>query len=313
MSYIPTKPNKIGLIQLKDIDLHEILPFIDWVFFFMAWRMSGKYEGIETVHDCLSCKMSWLNQFPEADRPKAEEALKLFKDAQEMLRQMVDERIVSVHASVGIFPGYAIDDDIYIEKEGNSIRLPMLRQQHAATDGFCYSLADFVAPKNDYVGAFATTIQGVEAFAESFEKDDDVYHSILAKTLSDRLAEAAAEWIHYKVRREYWGYAPEENLSIKEMLKTQYSGIRPAVGYPSLPDQSIIFELEQLLKFNEIGIQLTENGAMFPNASVCGLYFAHPKSKYFMIGKIDELQFLDYARRCGKSPEVLRKWLAANI
>ena len=313
MSHIPVKPNKPGLIQLKNIDLQEIVPFIDWVFFFMAWRMSGKYDGIESVHDCESCKKSWLYQFPISDRPKAEEALKLFKDAREMLRQMLDEKIVSVHASFGIFPAYAIDDDICIENEGKTITLPMLRQQHAATDGFCYSLADFVAPKNDYVGAFATTIQGVEAFAESFEKDDDVYHSILAKTLSDRLAEAAAEWIHYKVRREYWAYAADENLSIKEMLKTQYSGIRPAVGYPSLPDQSIIFELEPLLKFKEIGIELTENGAMFPNASVSGLYFAHPKSKYFMIGKIDENQFADYARRCGKSTDLLRKWMAANL
>ena len=193
MSHIPVKPNKPGLIQLKNIDLQEIVPFIDWVFFFMAWRMSGKYDGIESVHDCESCKKSWLYQFPISDRPKAEEALKLFKDAREMLWQMLDEKIVSVHASFGIFPAYAIDDDICIENEGKTITLPMLRQQHAATDGFCYSLADFVAPKNDYVGAFATTIQGVEAFAESFEKDDDVYHSILVKTLSDRLAEAAAE------------------------------------------------------------------------------------------------------------------------
>jgi cobalamin-dependent methionine synthase I len=313
MSYTPFKPNTLGLIQQTDIDLREIVPFIDWVFFFMAWRMGGKYEGIETVHDCLSCKMSWLKQFPEADRPKAEEALKLFKDAQEMLRQMLDEKIVTVNASFGVFHGYALDDDIFIEADEKTITLPMLRQQHEATDGFCYSLADFVAPENDYVGAFATTIQGVEAFAETFEKEDDVYRSILAKTLSDRLAEAAAEWIHYKVRREYWGYAADENLSIKEMLKTQYSGIRPAVGYPSLPDQSIIFELDPLLKFNEIGIQLTENGAMFPNASVCGLYFAHPKSKYFMIGKIDEAQFLDYSKRCDKDPEVLRKWMAANL
>lgn len=313
MNYIPAKPNQLGLIQLQDIDLQEIVPYIDWVFFFMAWRISGKYDGIETVHDCLSCKKSWLQQFPVTDRPKAEEALKLFNDAREMLRQMLESKIVSIHASFGIFQAYALDDDIFLENEGRTITLPMLRQQHASTDGFCYSLADFVATQNDYVGAFATTIQGVEAYAETFDKDDDVYHSILAKTLSDRLAEAAAEWIHFKVRREYWGYAPDENLSIKEILKTQYSGIRPAVGYPSLPDQSIIFELESLLKFNEIGIQLTENGAMFPNASVCGLYFAHPQSKYFMIGKIDEHQFQDYARRCGKSPDMLRKWMAANL
>jgi len=313
MKYIPTKPNVLGLVQLTNIDLNKIVPYIDWVFFFMAWRMPGRFDGIETVHDCLSCKMSWLQQFPVADRPKAEEALKLYKDAQEMLREMLDKKIVSVNASFGIFPSYAVDDDIFIENNGKTTKLPMLRQQHAATDGFCYSLADFIAPENDFIGLFATTIQGVEPYAETFEKEDDVYRSILAKTLSDRLAEAAAEWVHTEVRQKYWGYAADENLTIKEMLKTQYSGIRPAVGYPSLPDQSIIFNLEPLLKFNEIGIQLTENGAMFPNASVCGLYFAHPKSKYFMVGKIDENQFLDYARRCGKSPDILRKWMAANI
>lgn len=313
MKYIPKQPNTKGLIQLVDIDLHEIVSFIDWVFFFMAWRLPGRFEGIETVHDCLSCKMSWLQQFPASDREKADEAYKLFKDAQEMLRHLLDEKIVKVNASFGIFDGYATDDDIFIEDNAQTIKLPMLRQQHEAADGFCYSLADFVAPQNDYVGAFATTVTGVEAYAEAFEKDDDVYRSILAKTLSDRIAEAAAEWIHWKVRKEYWGYAADEDLSIKDVLKTKYSGIRPAVGYPSLPDQSIIFELEPLLKFNDIGITLTENGAMFPNASVCGLYFAHPKSKYFMVGKVDELQFVDYAKRCGKSPDVLRKWMAANL
>ncbi len=313
MSYMPVKPTTLGLIQLTDIDLREIVPFIDWTFFFLAWRMSGKYEGIETVHDCLSCKVSWLQNFTEADRRKAEEALKLFKDAQEMLRRFLDEKILKINASFGIFPGFAKDDDIYIQDNNNTIVVPTLRQQHPSTDGFCYSLADFVAEENDYIGAFATTVAGVEAFAATFDKEDDVYDSILVKTLSDRLAEAAAEWLHWKVRKEYWGYAPDENLSIKEMLKTQYSGIRPAVGYPSLPDQSIIFGLEPLLKFDEIGIQLTENGAMFPNASVCGLYFAHPQSKYFMIGKIDENQFADYARRSGKTTEVLHKWMAANL
>jgi len=313
MSYIPKVPNVIGLNQLKDINLREIVPFIDWVFFFMAWRISGKYDGIETVCDCESCRVGWLQKFPETDRPKAEEALKLYKDAQEMLRIFLDKKTININASFGIFPAYSIDDDIYIQNDEKSVIIPTLRQQHASADGFCYSLADFIAPEKDYIGAFATSVQGVEAYAESFEKDDDMYHAILAKTLSDRLAEAAAEWLHFKVRREYWGYAENEKLTVKEMLKTQYSGIRPAIGYPSLPDQSIIFRLETILKFNEIGINLTENGAMFPNASVCGLYFAHPQSKYFMIGKIDEKQLANYAQRCGKKPKAIKKWLAANI
>ncbi len=313
MSYIPAKPATLGLIQLRDIDLSEIIPFIDWTFFFLAWRLTGKFEGIETVHDCLSCKVTWLQQFPEADRPKAEEALKLHKDAQEMLRRFKDEKILTLNASFGIYPGYARDEDIYIQDHDATVVVPTLRQQHPSTDGFCYSLADFVAPENDYVGVFATTIQGVEDFAAIFEKDDNMYDSILVKTLSDRLAEATAEWLHTEVRKKYWGYAADEDLTVKEMLQTKYRGIRPAVGYPSLPDQSIIFTLDPLLKFKDIGIMLTENGAMFPNASVCGLYFAHPRSKYFMIGKIDEHQFVDYARRRGKNPEDLRKWLASNL
>ncbi len=313
MSYIPAKPNQLGLIHLTDIDLKEIVVYVDWVFFFMAWRMSGKYEGIEQVHDCPSCKMSWLQTLPEKEKPKGEEALKLYIDAREMLRDMLENNIVSVNASFGVFKAHSEEDDIFVEHDGKTTVLPMLRQQHPSTDGYCYSLADFIAPKDDYLGFFATTIKGVEEYAESFEKEDDVYRSILVKTLSDRLAEAAAEWVHTEVRRKYWGYAADENLTIKEMLKTQYSGIRPAVGYPSLPDQSIIFDLDPILNFGEVGIELTENGAMFPNASVCGLYFAHPQSKYFMIGKVDEEQFEDYSKRCKKDPAVLRKWMAANL
>jgi 5-methyltetrahydrofolate--homocysteine methyltransferase len=313
MSYIPVKPVTLGIIQLTDIDLGEIVTYIDWTFFFMAWRMSGRYEGIETVHDCESCKMTWLQQFPETDRSKAEEALKLFKDAQAMLRRFKDEKVVHINASFGMFPGYAKNDDIYIVDKDKTVVIPTLRQQHPSTDGFCYSLADFLASQNDYVGVFATTIQGVEDFAATFEKDDNMYDSILVKTLSDRLAEATAEWLHTQVRKKYWGYAPDEDLSVKDMLKTQYKGIRPAVGYPSLPDQSIIFTLDPLIRFNDIGITLTENGAMFPNASVCGLYFAHPQSKYFMIGKVDEEQFTGYAARRGMKPEVLRKWMASNL
>jgi len=313
MTYIPQKPATLGIIQLTDIDLREIVPFIDWTFFFLAWRISGRYDGIETVDDCQSCKMSWLQQFPEADRPKAEEALRLYKDAQGMLRRFKNENILKVNASVGLFKAFAREDDICIHYKDTIIVVPTFRQQHPSTDGFCYSLADFLASENDYVGTFATTIQGVEEFASTFEKEDNMYDSILVKTLSDRLAEATAEWLHAEVRKKYWGYAVGENLTVKEMLKTQYKGIRPAVGYPSLPDQSIIFTLEPLIKFNEIGIKLTENGAMFPNASVCGLYFAHPQSKYFMIGKIDENQLNDYARRRNMKPVEISKWLASNI
>lgn len=306
-------PKQPGVTRFTDINLREIVPYIHWTFFFMAWRLNGKYEGIETACDCSACKAGWLQKFAFEERPKAEEALKLYKDAQEMLRRFLDEKIVTINAMVGIFPAYAEEDDIIVDFDGQKITVPTLRQQLPSNDGFCYALSDFIKPQDDYVGVFANTVLGVEAFAETFEKDDDMYHSILIKTLSDRLAEATAEWLHYKVRTEIWGYAPNEKLDVNEFFKTHYLGIRPAVGYPSLPDQSIIFTLDKLIKFEDMGIMLTENGAMFPNASVSGLMFDHPKSKYFNIGKIDENQFQDYARRCGKSPEVLRKWLASNL
>jgi 5-methyltetrahydrofolate--homocysteine methyltransferase len=313
MSYTPSQPNTLGLIQLKDIDLKELITYIDWTFFFMAWRLTGKFEGIATAAHCDGCKVTWLQKFNLDDRPKAEEALKLYKDATDMLRTFLDENVLTINASFGMFHAFAKDDDIHILDNDQTIVIPTLRQQHHSTDGFCYALADFVAPSNDYVGAFVTTVIGGEAFADKFEKEEDIYRSILVKTLCDRIAEAVAEWLHFKVRKEYWGYAADENLSISDMLKTRFSGIRPAVGYPSLPDQSIIFSLIPLLQFDSIGIELTENGAMYPNASVCGLYFAHPQSKYFMVGKIDQVQLESYAKRRGKTPQEIRKWMAANL
>lgn len=306
-------PNNPGITRFNDINLREIVPFIHWTFFFMAWRLNGKYDDIQTVCDCGSCKVGWLQKFTEAERPKAEEALKLYKDAQEMLRRFLDEKIVTVNAVVGIFPAYSVDDDIIAEADNHKITIPTLRQQIPSSDGFCYALSDFIKPENDYIGVFANTVLGVEAFAQTYEKEDDMYNAILIKTLSDRLAEATAEWLHYKVRTKIWGYTPNEPLKVNELFKTHYQGIRPAVGYPSLPDQSIIFTLDELINFKELGIMLTENGAMFPNASVSGLMFDHPKSKYFNIGKIDENQFVDYCKRSGKSPEILRKWLASNL
>jgi cobalamin-dependent methionine synthase I len=306
-------PTQSGSTRFIDINLHEIVPFIHWTFFFMAWRLNGKYDDIHSVCDCSSCKVGWLQKFSIAERAKAEEALKLYKDAQEMLRRFLDEKLISINAVVAIYPAYSVDDNIIVQLADQSIKLPMLRQQVPSSDGFCYALSDFLKSSDDYVGVFANTVLGVEAFADTFEKDDDMYHSILVKTLSDRLAEATAEWLHFKVRTEIWGYAPSEKLNVNELFKTHYQGIRPAVGYPSLPDQSIIFELDKIIHFSEMGIKLTENGAMFPNASVSGLIFDHPKSKYFNVGRIDEAQFVDYARRCGKNPDMLRKWLASNF
>lgn len=306
-------PNQHGLKQLINIPLDEIVPFIHWTFFFKAWKLSGKYDGIETVCDCTSCGTSWLQRFSTNEKEEAQEAVKLFKDAQEMLRTFRDESIISVNAAVGIYPANAEGDDIVIHDSDKTIRLATLRQQAPSRDGYCYALADFVHPKEDYIGVFATTIAGGEEYAAIFEKDEDIYTSMLIKTIADRLAEATAEWLHWKVRTDYWGYVPNESMPVEEMFKVHYQGIRPAVGYPSLPDQSVIFDIDPLIRFSEIGITLTENGAMYPNASVCGLYFAHPRSFYFGIGKIDEQQVTDYEQRRGKQPGELRKWLAANL
>lgn len=313
MTYTPVKPNQLGIFYLYNIDLKEIVEFIDWRFYFLAWKLSGRYAGVEKVHNCRACQAEWIMGFDENDRPKAKEALKLFRDTQEVLRDVIESNQLKINAVCSILPAHSENDNLVIETEAGKIILPTLRQQKPSADGFCYSLSDFLAEENDFLGAFANTVLGAEEMAKEFDKENDVYKSVLIKTLADRFAEATAEWLHRKVRTEFWGYAPDENLTVEEMLKTRYKGIRPAVGYPSLPDQSIIFEMDKILNFNKIGVSLTEHGAMFPNASVSGLYFAHPKSRYFMVGKIDDEQLNDYARRKGKTVDEIKKWISANI
>jgi len=307
------KPNALGISRLLDINHSEIIPFINWAFFFHAWKMAGKYDGIETICDYSSCKMAWLQRFPKNERNKAKEALKLYRNAQEILLWFSKEKTIRINAVFGLFPAHSTGNDVIIHSVGKKITIPTLRQQHLSNDGYCYSLADFLDTKNDYIGIFANTVLGAEEISKKFEQENDFYRAILVKTLADRLVEAASEWLHFQVRKKYWGYNSDEQPDTRLILKKQYPGIRPAVGYPSLPDQSVIFDLKSALKFEEIGINTTENGAMFPNSSMCGLYFSHPKSKYFMIGKIDENQLADYARRRGKTPDEMKKWLAFNI
>ncbi len=307
------QPKHIGHIEIKDIHLEEITPYIHWAFFFMAWNIKGRFDGIHKAANSTSCKHSWLSSFKEKDKQKAEEALKLYKDAQKILQELKNTNRLTINASLGIYPAFSSEEDIIINHNNREYTIPTLRQQSPANDGYCYSLADFINPKGDYIGVFANTVLGAEEYAAPFEKKGDMYTTFLIKILAERLAEGTAEWLHYKVRTHYWGYAPEEQENQAEMLKNRYKGIRPAVGYPSLPDQSIIFELDPLLNFSNIGISLTENGAMHPNASVCGMYFAHPKSRYFNIGKIDQEQLQIYAQKRNKSVEEMRKWLAANV
>lgn len=235
--------------------------------------------------------------------------MQLFKEANRMLNQL--DAVYQTHGVVNIMDANADGDDLLL----NGKRFPLLRQQAAKLkkDDPFLCLSDFVRPLSsgitDKIGAFATT---VDAEMEQLYAEDD-YKRMLVQTLSDRLAEATAEKLHEDVRKKLWGYAPDENLSVKDLHNEKYQGIRPAVGYPSLPDQSINFLLDELLDMKQIGISLTENGMMKPHASVCGLMFAHPASRYFSIGKIGEDQLADYAARRGMSIEETKKFLAANL
>lgn len=308
-----TIPKQTGRTDLTDIALGDVLPFIDWSGFFLAWRLTGGYKGIGEALHCPACREGWLRSFGEAQREKASEALKLYADAQEALRNFREEKNIRIQASLLLLPARSEGDNIVVQYETEEYCLPMLRQQTPSSDGYCYCLADFVDTQDDYVGFFACSVQGAEQMAAEAEADDNSYRAILIKTLADRLAEASAEYLHYHVRKHYWGYAPKEEVDIDAIHKAKYQGIRPAVGYPSLPDQSLIFELDKFIDYKRTGIRLTENGAMYPNASVSGMYFAHPQARYFAVGRIDAQQLDDYARRRGRTSDEMRKWLAPNI
>ncbi|MEG1581405.1 MAG: vitamin B12 dependent-methionine synthase activation domain-containing protein [Bacteroidaceae bacterium] len=292
--------------------LYDVQPYINWIYFFHAWGFAPRFASIANVHDCMGCKEAWKAQFPEEERAKAKEAAYLYKEAIELLKKFSET--YSTYARIGLFEANADEDNILIttEQQG-SVLFPCLRQQHLAKADKSYlCLSDFITPKQkgiDKIGLFATT---VDQKMEELPIDDD-YQKMLTQTLCDRLAEATTEKLHEQVRKELWGYAPHESFTPSELCNEPFQGIRPAVGYPSLPDQSVNFIIEDLLQFSKIGIQLTENGAMKPHASVCGLMFAHPQSKYFGIGKIGNDQLLDYANRRHLPTETVRKFLAANL
>ncbi len=308
-------PKQMGVHRME-IRVAEVIPYINWISFFAAWRLNGRYGDLSRLHDCEGCRATWLHEQPEAERTKAEEALKLYDDAQKVLKQLAWGKDTSAccEALYGFFPAVSIGDDIRIGDK----TIPTLRQQTLNDKGFCLSLADYVIPESerreDYVGAFSVTAgKNMETLCRQYEMQNDNYYLMLIQTLSDRLAEAAAEYLHEKVRKEYWGYAPEEKLSVEELFKAHYQGIRPAVGYPSLPDQGLIFILDRLLQLDKIGVSLTENGALMPTSSVAGFYFSHPESSYFMIGRISEEQLQDYAVRRGEVADDLRRFLIKNL
>lgn len=288
--------------------IHELIDYINWIYFFHAWNFQPRFASIAEIHGCDACRAAWLANFPASDIPKATEAMQLHKEAMCMLNTM--EQTCNVKAVFKLMDANADGDDLILDGK----KLPLLRQQTRVHDSDPYlCLSDFVRPLSqsipDTVGGFATTID--ETLEKRFEYDP--YKHLLIQTLNERLAEAAANKLHEMIRKEVWGYAKDEHLTRQQLLNEEYQGIRPAVGYPSLPDLSVIFLLDELIDIKSIGIRLTENGMMQPHASVCGLMFSHPQARYFAVGKIDEHQLADYAARRGKEVSYIQNYLTMNL
>jgi len=329
--YTPPTPNQPGVHVFDNYPLEDLLPVIDWTPFFQAWELAGKYPAILT------------------DEIVGPQASDLFKDAQAMLKRIVDEKWLTARAVFGIWPANSNGDDVVLTllprgegiassllppagegarraDEGKLLApsldqrtLHFLRQQvdkPAERPDFC--LADFVAPadsgKQDWIGAFAVTAGiGIDEHVARFEADHDDYNAILLKALADRLAEALAERLHQRVRTEFWGYAKDEQLDNEALIAEKYSGIRPAPGYPACPEHSEKQTLFQLLDAEGIGMSLTESFAMLPTAAVSGYYFSHPQSQYFVVGRVSREQVTDYARRKGVERAQVERWLASNL
>jgi 5-methyltetrahydrofolate--homocysteine methyltransferase len=314
---IPKAPSFTGTKVLENYPLEELVPYIDWTPFFHTWELRGSYPKIFD------------------DTFVGDEAKKLFNDAQELLKRIIDEKLFTAKAVFGFWPANSVGDDIVLEVGSpqsaddassqisnlkSQITIHTLRQQAEKPRGEAhYALSDFIAPKEtgikDYFGGFAvTTGHGCDELAAQFEADHDDYNSIMAKALADRLAEAFAEKLHELVRKDYWGYASNEILDHESLIKEKYQGIRPAPGYPACPDHTEKGTLWELLDAeNKIGLKLTESFAMYPTAAVSGFYFAHPEARYFGLGKINKDQVSDYAHRKGMDLETAERWLSPNL
>jgi len=306
-AYHPTVPKKLGVQVVDDYPLEELVERIDWTPFFQAWELAGKYPRILD------------------DEIVGEHATHLFHDAKAMLTKIVDEKWLTAKGVFGFFPANSVDDDdieVYTDESRSEVMMTLhnLRQQTERPPGRPNAaLSDFIAPKEtgvkDYIGSFAVTAGiGIDEHIDRFEDDHDDYHSIMLKALADRLAEAFAERLHERVRKEYWGYAVDEALDNEALIDEKYQGIRPAPGYPACPDHTEKGLLWQLLEPEKnVGITITESYAMLPTAAVSGFYFSHPESRYFGLGKIDQDQVEDYAKRKGWSLDVAERWLAPAL
>lgn len=304
--YTPVKPKKLGVTELQDVSISDIRPYIDWTPFFLTWQLSGKYPAI-LQHELVG-----------------EEAQKLFNDANQILDTIEKEGKIKAKGVFGLFPAARIDDDIAIfeneSRDAELMRVHHLRNQGEKKAGqYNRALSDYLADSDsgieDYIGGFAVTAGfGADEWANEFLAEHDDYNSIMVKAIADRLAEAFAEYLHLKVRTEYWGYAPDEDLDNEMLIREKYQGIRPAPGYAACPDHTEKKLLWDLLDVeNRVGISLTESCAMWPGASVSGWYFAHPDSKYFAVGKIKQEQVESYAQRKGMTLTQAERWLAPNL
>jgi 5-methyltetrahydrofolate--homocysteine methyltransferase len=306
----PVKPSFIGRRVLKNVDLATLAQYIDWGPFFQTWDLAGPFPAILK------------------DEVVGEAASKVFEEGQELLKKAIDGRWLTANGVIALLPANSVNDDdieIYTDETRSQVAFTYygVRQQTVkpVIDGVArpnQCLADFIAPKEsgvaDYIGLFAVTGGlGIEKHEQRFQQELDDYSSIMLKSLADRLAEAFAEYLHERVRKELWGYVPDEALSSRELIKEAYSGIRPAPGYPACPEHTVKADLFRLLQCEEIGMQLTEGYAMYPGASVSGFYFAHPGSKYFTVGKIGQDQVEDMAARRGAAKEDVERWLAPNL
>lgn len=303
-NYTPPVAHKLG-VQAVEASIETLRNYIDWTPFFMTWALAGKYPRILE------------------DEVVGEEAKRLFADANEMLDKLSAEDLLHPKGVVGLFPANSVGDDIEIYRDERRDEVLVvshhLRQQTEKTDFPNYCLADYIAPKSsgkaDYYGAFAVT-GGLEedALAEAYDAQHDDYNKIMIKALSDRLAEAFAEYLHERVRKVYWGFSPNENLSNEELVRENYQGIRPAPGYPACPEHTEKGQIWQLLDVEtHTGMKLTESYAMWPGASVSGWYFSHPDSKYFAVAQIQRDQVEDYAARKGMPVSDVERWLAPNL
>lgn len=293
-SYTPVPPTYTGTKLLDQVDLNEIRPYIDWQPFFIAWEMHGRFPQILE------------------DEIVGQEASKLYADANQLLDKIIGEKWLTLKAAAGFWPTTKpADDSVVVHQDEKKIQLEFLRQQNKKAAGQPnYSLADFISPTDDFIGAFSVTIKGIEPHLQRFIADNDDYNKIILQALADRLAEASAEWLHQKTRKEFWGYDADESFSNEDLIKERYTGIRPAPGYPACPDHTEKYKLFELLGGEAAtGIHLTESLAMYPAASVCGWYFGHKDSKYFGVGKIKQDQLENYAHRKGMSNDEMLRWL----